>query len=56
MNYELCPETDLNGVTSSALDGFALTSEHIGDYGGDPRNISISGIPQARTSPLKSWS
>ena len=43
MNYELCPKTDLNGVTSSALDGFAWISEHIGDYGGDPRNISISG-------------
>ena len=43
MNYELCPDTDLDGVTASALDGFEWIAAHIADYGGDAGNISISG-------------
>lgn len=43
MNYELCPDVSLDGVTASALAGFDWLAENIGDYGGDAANISISG-------------
>jgi len=42
-NYELCPAATLDGVVDSALDAFAWTCRHIGDYGADPRRISVSG-------------
>ena len=42
-NYELCPESTLDGVVDSALAAFEWTCRNIGGYGGDPRCISISG-------------
>lgn len=42
-NYELCPESTLDGVVDSALAAFEWTCRNIGAYGGDPRRISISG-------------
>lgn len=42
-NYELCPASTLDGVVSSTLAAFEWTCRHIGEYGGDARNISLSG-------------
>lgn len=42
-NYELCPESTLDGVVESALAAFEWTCRNIDDYGGDPGRISISG-------------
>lgn len=42
-NYELCPESTLDGVVDSALSAFEWTCRNIAQYGGDPRRISISG-------------
>lgn len=42
-NYELCPESTLDGVVVSALSAFEWTCRNIGSYGGDPRRISVSG-------------
>lgn len=43
VNYELCPESTLDGVVDSALSAFEWTCRNIGDFGGDPRRISVSG-------------
>ncbi|WP_108658716.1 alpha/beta hydrolase [Acuticoccus kandeliae] len=42
-NYELCPASSLDAVAESALAAMAFTSLRIGEYGGDPSRISISG-------------
>jgi len=42
-NYELCPASSLDGVVDSALSAFEWTCRHISGYGGDSRNISVSG-------------
>lgn len=42
-NYDLCPQATLDGVTASALDAIAWCHRNIGDYGGNPEAISISG-------------
>lgn len=43
VNYELCPASTLDGVVDSALAAFEWTCRHIGDYGGDPGRVSVSG-------------
>lgn len=42
-NYELCPDSTLDGVVDSALAAFEWTCRSIGSYGGDPTRISVSG-------------
>lgn len=42
-NYELCPDSTLDGVVDSALACVEWTCRNISDYGGDPRRISLSG-------------
>lgn len=42
-NYELCPESTLDGVVDSALAAFEWTCRNIGGYGGNPASISLSG-------------
>ena len=42
-NYELCPESTLDGVVDSALAAFEWTCRNIDGYGGNPAFISISG-------------
>ena len=42
-NYELCPAATLDGVVASALGAFEWTCRHVGDYGGDAGNITLSG-------------
>jgi len=42
-NYELCPDSTLDGVVDSALAAFEWTCHNIGTYGADPRRISVSG-------------
>lgn len=42
-NYELCPESTLDGVVDSALAAFDWTCRSISSYGGDPTCISVSG-------------
>ena len=42
-NYELCPDSTLDGVVDSALAAFEWTCLNIGTYGADPRRISVSG-------------
>jgi arylformamidase len=43
VNYELCPASTLDGVVDSALAAFEWICRHIGEHGGDPRRISLSG-------------
>lgn len=43
MNYELCPASTLDGVVESAIAGFAWVVRNIGDHGGDPARITLSG-------------
>jgi acetyl esterase/lipase len=43
LNYELCPASTLDGVVSSTLAGFEWTRRHVGEYGGDARNIAVHG-------------
>lgn len=43
VNYELCPQSTLDGVVDSALSAFEWTCRTIASYGGDPRRISLSG-------------
>ncbi len=43
MNYELCPESTLDGVAGSALAGIEWLHRNIADFGGDPMRISLSG-------------
>ena len=42
-NYELCPQSTLDGVVDSALAAFEWTCRNIASHGGDPRRISLSG-------------
>lgn len=42
-NYELCPASTLDGAVDSALAAFEWTCRHIGEYGGDEGQISLSG-------------
>ena len=42
-NYELCPEATLDAVAESALGAVAFVRRSIGDYGGDPGRVSLSG-------------
>jgi arylformamidase len=42
-NYELCPDSTLDGVAESALAGLEWVHRNIGGYGGDPMAISLSG-------------
>lgn len=43
VNYELCPASTLDGVADSAIAAADWTLRHIGDYGGDPSRVSLSG-------------
>ncbi|MBK6008738.1 alpha/beta hydrolase [Ramlibacter ginsenosidimutans] len=43
VNYELCPQSTLDGVVDSALSAFEWTCRNIANHGGDPRRISLSG-------------
>jgi arylformamidase len=42
-NYELCPEATLDAVADSALGAVGFVRQSIGDYGGDPGRVSLSG-------------
>lgn len=42
-NYALCPEVTLDGVVESAMESLAWTARHIGQYGGNPDQITLSG-------------
>lgn len=42
-NYELCPASDLDAVVASAKAAFGWFVQHIGEYGGDPARLTISG-------------
>ncbi|MDB5416365.1 MAG: alpha/beta hydrolase [Rubritepida sp.] len=42
-NYELCPASNLDAVVASALSAFAWVTRHIGEYGGDPVQLTLSG-------------
>jgi arylformamidase len=42
-NYELCPDSTLDGVVDSALSAFEWTWRNIAAYGGDRQRISLSG-------------
>jgi arylformamidase len=42
-NYELCPGSTLDGTVDSALRAVEWTRRHIGEHGGDPDAISLSG-------------
>jgi arylformamidase len=43
VNYELCPSSALDLVADSALAAIEWVSQHIAEYGGDPRRISLLG-------------
>ncbi|ODT66641.1 MAG: hypothetical protein ABS75_26580 [Pelagibacterium sp. SCN 63-23] len=43
VNYELCPGSTLDEVVDSALAGVEWVCRNVGQYGGDPRAISLSG-------------
>lgn len=43
MNYELCPDSTLDGVTDSALAGLEWVYRNISSFGGDPMRVSLSG-------------
>lgn len=42
-NYELCPDSSLDGVTTSAIAGFSWLADHINEIGGDPERVTLSG-------------
>jgi arylformamidase len=42
-NYELCPDSTLDAVADSALQAVAFVRQSIGEYGGDPARVSLSG-------------
>src|SRR5690554_2927779 len=42
-NYELCPDSTLDGVVDSALAALQWVHNNIDDYGGDPHAIAVSG-------------
>ena len=43
INYELCPDSTLDLVADSALAAIEWVSQHVAEYGGDPRRISLLG-------------
>lgn len=43
MNYELCPDSTLDGVVDSALAGLEWVFWNIASFGGDPLRVSLSG-------------
>jgi arylformamidase len=43
VNYELCPQSTLDGVVDSALSAFEWICRNIAGHGGDPQRISLSG-------------
>jgi arylformamidase len=43
VNYELCPGSTLDLVAESALAAVEWVSQHMTEYGGDPRRISLLG-------------
>jgi arylformamidase len=43
VNYELCPRSTLDEVADSAVAAVEWTHRHIGEFGGDPNRVSISG-------------
>jgi arylformamidase len=43
VNYELCPGSTLDLVADSALAAIEWASQHVAEYGGDPRRISLLG-------------
>jgi arylformamidase len=43
VNYELCPGSTLDLVADSALAAIEWVSQHVAEYGGDPRRISLLG-------------
>nr|WP_277614027.1 alpha/beta hydrolase [Roseomonas rosea] len=42
-NYELCPDSTLDGTVGSAVAAVEWVRRHIGTHGGDPLAISLSG-------------
>ena len=42
-NYELCPDVTLDIVAESARAAVAFVRRSIGDFGGDPARVSLSG-------------
>ncbi|WP_198023891.1 alpha/beta hydrolase [Chelativorans sp. J32] len=42
-NYELCPDSTLDGVVDSALAAVEWVHRNIAEHGGDPMRISLSG-------------
>ena len=43
VNYELCPDSTLDGVAESALAAMGWIRRNIADYGGDATRITLSG-------------
>ena len=43
INYALCPVVTLDDVVASARDAFEWTVRHIGEHGGDPTRVTLSG-------------
>jgi arylformamidase len=43
INYELCPDSTLDGVVDSAIAAMAWVFDHIQDHGGNPHHVTISG-------------
>ncbi|MBR0673621.1 alpha/beta hydrolase [Neoroseomonas soli] len=43
MNYDLCPTVTLDGTVASALAGLEWVAKSIGQHGGDPARITLSG-------------
>jgi len=42
-NYDLCPTVTLTEIVMQMVRAVAWTWRHIGEYGGDPRRISVAG-------------
>lgn len=43
LNYELCPDSTLDGVAESAIAGVAWLHANVAAHGGDPSRIGLSG-------------
>lgn len=42
-NYDLCPALTIPDITRQVVRALAWTWDHIAEYGGDPRRISVAG-------------